>query len=293
MTDSLSRPCPLCGSLDRTPIPVPKGQYLVRCKACGMTFVGREPSMRELQAYYGPYPVVENISPVTLQRYDELLERFSPHRMTGRILDVGCGGGSFLERAMAKGWESCGTEFGAGPIAACRAKGIRVFEGPLRPDDHPAEGYDVVCAFEVVEHLVRPGPEIDNMLKLLRPGGLLYVTVPNFNCLARRMDQAHWNVINYPEHLNHFTRRTLHRMLDGKGLRKAWLTTTGFSMERWMTKKRRDKVTKTEAHHAQDQFRERIEARWHLRLAKAAINYLLDLSGLGDSMKAGYIKPAR
>lgn len=274
-------------------MPIPKDQYLARCRACGMTYVAREPGLRELEDYYAPYPVVENISPVTLLRYDELLERFAPFRKTGRILDVGCGGGSFLERAMAKGWEACGTEFGAGPIAACRAKGIQVMEGPLRPGDHPAEGYDVICAFEVVEHLAHPGPEIDNMLKLLRPGGLLYLTVPNFNCLARRLDLAHWNVINYPEHLNHFIRRTMHRMLATRGLGRAWLTTTGFSMERWAAKKESGNQAKAAAHQAQDQFREKIEARWHLRAAKATINFFLDLFGLGDSLKAAYVRPVR
>lgn len=273
-------------------MPIPKDQYLARCRACGMVYVGHEPSVQELTEYYAPYPVVENISPVTLVRYDELLDRFSAYKKAGKILDVGCGGGSFLERAMAKGWQACGTEFGAGPIAACRAKGIQVLEGPLRPEDHPAEGYDVICAFEVVEHLTHPGPEIDKMLKLLRPGGLLYITVPNFNCLARRVDQAHWNVINYPEHLNHFTPRTLHRLLAGKGLRRSWLTTTGFSLERWMAKGKNNKATKVEAHQAQDQFREKIESRLHLRLAKGTINFFLDLFGLGDSLKAAYIKPS-
>lgn len=255
-----------------------------------MVYTAWEPSPEELTDYYSGYPVVENISAVTLKRYDELLDRFAKFKQTGRILDVGCGGGAFLERAKAHGWVACGTEFGAGPIAACRSKGIAVIEGALDPDQHPAEGYDVICSFEVIEHVTHPQEEVGKMLQLLRPGGLLYLTVPNFNCLARRLDQSNWSIINYPEHLNHFTPRTFHRLLHGNGLQRSWLTTTGFSVERWMSKKEKSNVERTAAHSAQDELRERIESRAYMRFAKALINASLNLFRLGDSMKAGYIK---
>lgn len=287
-----ARPCPVCASQNHVLITVPGDQHLARCHNCGMVYTRWEPSIEELGAYYGSYPVVEDLSQVTLKRYDELLERFEAYRKTGKILDVGCGSGAFLQRAKFRGWSAFGTEFGGGPIAACRQRGISVFEGPLEPRDHPAEGYDVICSFEVVEHVAHPREEIGKMLQLLRPGGLLYLTVPNYNCLARRIDRKHWNIINYPEHLNHFTPRTFRRMLREKGLQKSWLTTTGFSLERWMTKKQDGGIGKKEAHRAQDEFRETIESNAFLRFAKASINTVLNLLHLGDSMKAGYIKPA-
>ena len=268
-----------------------KAHHLAQCRACGMVFTFWEPSEEDLGAYYADYPVVTDISQVTLLRYNELLQRFSSFRKTGCIMDVGCGGGYFLEQAIKAGWDAHGTEYGARQITTCRAKGIAITEGALNPANHPAESFDVICSFEVIEHVTHPVAEVANMLALLRPGGLLYLTTPNFNCLDRRLAKGTWNVVNYPEHLNFFTPRTMHRLLREKGLTRSWLTTSGVSIERWMTRRGRTPESSREAHHTQDQFREKVESKTYLKLAKRVVNGLLNTLELGDSMKACYVKP--
>src|SRR3954452_364817 len=67
------------------------------------------------------------------------------------------------------------------------------------------------------------------MMNLLRPGGALYLTTPNFNSLSRRVVGPRWRAIEYPEHLNLFTPRTLDGLLTRAGLTKADLRTTGIS----------------------------------------------------------------
>ncbi|MBP9080105.1 MAG: class I SAM-dependent methyltransferase [Flavobacteriales bacterium] len=185
-----------------------------------------------------------------------------------------------------------GTEFGERSIKACQAKGIPVKEGVLNPTDFAPESFDVVCTFEVVEHLVDPSDEIDKMLTLLRPGGLLYVTVPNFNCIARHADPGNWNVASYPEHLNYFTPRTMNALLTAKGLRRSWLATTGISIERWKTKRTTGKQGRKQAHLVQEKLRGKLEASWYLRFAKASANGILTTFAIGDSLKAAYVKPA-
>lgn len=292
MPNLTHRPCPQCRSLQHRLLRPFAHAHLGRCRSCGLVFTTWEPSDGELAAYYGSYPVVSSVSPVTLLRYDELLERFAAYKRTGRILDVGCGGGLFLAQAIKAGWQAHGTEYGARQIAACQALGIAITEGALDPADHPAEGFDVICSFEVIEHVVHPAREVEHMLALLRPGGLLYITTPNFNCVARRVSPATWNVASYPEHLNYFTPRTLHRLLRAKGLSRSWLITTGVSIARWKTRRNGTKEVRTNAHRTQEAFRVQLESKPHLKLAKRLANALLDLFNAGDSMKAGYIKPA-
>ena len=184
-----------------------------------------------------------------------------------------------------------GTEYGERPIAACKAKGIHIVEGALDPANYPPGHFDVVCSFEVIEHLVDPATEMGRFHAILRPGGLLYVTTPNFNCLARRLSPQDWNVVNYPEHLMYFTPRTLRRLARKHGFTPLWTKTTGISVYRWLTRRRQlTTEVKQQAKRSQEEFREALENRPLLRMAKAALNGVLNVLGLGDSLKAGFRK---
>jgi len=286
-----NRPCPLCGSLHTVALPEFEKHHLVRCNKCTLTFSKIDPSTKELMAFYKDYPVRDQLSPVTAKRYDELLERFEPFRRNGRLIDIGCGAGLFLERAAARGWEVHGTEYGALAVAACKARGVRILEGPLDPANYPANFFDMVCSFEVMEHLAHPAEEFARMTTILRPGGLIYVTTPNFNCIGHRLSGSEWNVVNYPEHLTYFTPRTLRRMARSQGLRERWLLTTGMSLVRFRTKRNLDREVKANAMAEQEALRVRLETDWHMKLAKRLIDGLLNLFGIGDSMKAAFVKP--
>lgn len=256
-----------------------------------MVFTSWEPSIQELEAYYEHYPAVEDISDVTLRRYDELLDHLERYRDTGRIIDVGCGSGLFVQRAIQRGWEAQGTEYPGPALNLCHARNIPVIEGPFEPSNYPAGHFDVVCSFEVIEHVIDPRNEIARMQKVLRPGGAFYVTTPNFNCLARRLQPGTWNIANYPEHLAYFTPGTLHKLLEQNGLRKSWLITTGFSIYRWKLRYENSVANKHAAMRTQESVRTALENNVLLRLLKQFTNKVLDLFKLGDSMKALYVRP--
>ncbi|MBK9275881.1 MAG: class I SAM-dependent methyltransferase [Flavobacteriales bacterium] len=285
------RPCPVCGAIDHRPIVERAKDHLVRCGACGMVFTGLEPTMEELAAYYGDYPVHEHLSPVTIKRYDELVEAFARYRRTGRMLDVGCGAGIFLERARLKGWEVHGTEFGQRALASCRSRGIAIIEGPLDPANYPAASFDVVCSFEVMEHLTDPGAELRRMASLLRPGGAVYITTPNYRSTGRFLAGRAWNVVNYPEHLNYFTPRTLTRLAERCGLRPRWVRTTGVSIQRVLTRGSQDPSRRRSASAVQEDLRERLERNVLNRAVKRLADRTLDLLKVGDTIKAVYERP--
>ncbi|HQW86481.1 MAG TPA: class I SAM-dependent methyltransferase [Flavobacteriales bacterium] len=285
------RPCPVCGATDHRPITARAKDHLVSCGACGMVFTGAEPTPEELAAYYGDYPVHEHLSPVTIRRYDDLVDGFAAYRRTGRMLDVGCGAGIFLERARLKGWEVHGTEFGQRALASCRSRGIAIIEGPLDPANYPAASFDVVCSFEVMEHLTDPGAEMRRMKTLLRPGGALYITTPNYRSMGRLLAGSSWNVVNYPEHLNYFTPGTLTRLAERCGLHLRSVRTTGVSVQRVLTRASLDPARRKSAANVQEDLRERLERNAFNRSVKRLADRTLDLLKVGDTIKAVYERP--
>ena len=256
-----------------------------------MVFVGVAPTDEELFAYYAHYPVHDNVSAVTLKRYNELLDGFERFRRTNRMIDVGCGAGIFLEMAAKRGWEVHGTEYGERALVACRSRGIRIIEGALDPANYEPEGFDVVCSFEVIEHLPRPKDELQRMVRILRPGGALYMTTPNYNSIGHLLAGSGWSVVNYPEHLNYFTPASLRRLGSTQQLHTIRLLTTGVSLVRLRVRHGQQRAEKDAALAAQDQLREQLETRPLLRFAKATANAVLNFFGAGDSMKATFQKP--
>lgn len=256
-----------------------------------MVFVGIAPTDEELFSYYADYPVHDKVSAVTVKRYNELLDGFERFRRNNRLIDVGCGAGNFLEVASKRGWEVHGTEYGERALAACRSRGIRIIEGALDPANYEPGGFDVVCSFEVIEHLPRPKEELRRMVNILRPGGALYVTTPNYRSLGHILAGRGWSVVNYPEHLNYFTPATLRRLASTQKLRALQVLTTGVSLVRLRVRHGQQRAEKDAAVAAQDHFREQLETRPLLRFAKKAANALLNLFGAGDSMKGTFVKP--
>lgn len=290
-----SRTCPVCGSTRANALEQFRGGRVLQCRACGLARARHTPTPEQLEDYYRDYPVRDVLSPITALRYDELLDEFEAYRTTGRILDVGCGAGLFLERAKARGWEAHGTEYGERAVKACRDRGIRIMPGALEPDNYREAPFDVVTSFEVMEHLVDPAADARRMAQVLRPGGLLYVTTPNFNSVSRWLAGPGWTIVAHPEHPSLFTPRAMRHMLRDAGLRERSVRTTGISVSR-LQRSRKGPAPKAGGSvarppDADEQLRRRLEGNLALRMAKGLLNGLLDLLKRGDTIKARFVKP--
>lgn len=236
--------------------------------------------------------MIRELSPVTAKRYDDLLDRFESYRRSGILCEVGAGGGLFLDRARMRGWQCRGTEFDPAIVEECRARGLVMHCGPVTAHPWERGTADVVVSIEVIEHLRHPMTDLRCMVDLLRPGGLLYVTMPNFNSLSKWLNYGTWTIINYPEHISFFTPRTLHRALSSLGLRRISLRSTGISLNRLRRSHGRSEITTTGLS-TDEQVRRSIENNAGLRLVKAAVDGVLDITGKGDTLKAFYVKPAQ
>lgn len=294
--------CLACGAEAVRPLRGYESDHLVRCARCGLTFASRRPSDAELEAHYGSYGDWPD-SDLTRRRYREVLRRLEPHRSVGRVLDMGCGAGYFLEEAARAGWEPHGSTVGSLSIDMCRGKGLHVVSAEEAADAFPAAHFDAATAFEVVEHLRDPAVEAALLARVLRPGGLLYCTTPNFDSLSRRLLGPEWRVIAYPEHLIYFTAATLARWIEPFGFRLTKLEVTGISageLQRALRQRGRRSACDTERVPApggaaavrglDERIRGATEAGALMPAAKRLLNGALTRTRLGDTLKAWFVR---
>jgi cyclopropane fatty-acyl-phospholipid synthase-like methyltransferase len=129
----------------------------------------------------------------------ELVGKYKPNT----LLEIGCGNGSFLEKAAQAVGGAEGTEINAKAILACQAKGLKVTSTSLNSLN---KQYDIIVSFEVFEHLDGIADYLRDALDRLKPHGLLLIAVPNPNGYFKEMDMV---LLDLPPHHNlGFSRQT-------------------------------------------------------------------------------------
>lgn len=232
------------------------------------------------------------IAPFLHQRLAEIIASFSKYRLRGKLLDIGYGAGGLLSAAENAGWECWGTEIAPKALAYGHSRGWHIWEGDLLKLDLPEEIFDVVCMVEVLEHLEQPAIYLRKAWKALRPGGSLWLTTPNGASANSRMLRIDWSIYDAPDHLQLFTAPSLRRLLKHAGFTPQYVRTEGFNpvelRNRFFGRKdvRVDRVGTGIA------LNERISTRPVLRLAKSVANTVLNLTKLGDTLKALAEKPS-
>jgi len=137
----------------------------------------------------------------------ELLAEFDRHVGAGtRLLDVGCSTGQLLDYARARGAQTWGMDFSAACREVNERKGHR-FVTAL--DELTAERFDVVSAFDVIEHSYDVPGFLAALARVLRPGGSLLVLTGDITSLSARLCGNRWWYLRYPEHIVFPSRRFL------------------------------------------------------------------------------------
>lgn len=146
------------------------------------------------------------------------LDYFFRHlpRRTGRVLDIGCGNGAFLLRAREAGWSVEGVEPDPQAAAAARSSGLEVFQGSYK-EYKPTARYDCITMSHVLEHLHEPNEALATLRGWLKPGGALWIAVPNPEGLGHKHYGRNWFSLDPPRHLFLPRRAQLTRMLVQAG----------------------------------------------------------------------------
>lgn len=305
--------CVDCGGAG-SPIDLAGRVPLARCSSCDLVFqVGWEDVYgAELYEYYATrldWPAERVHKPLNLERMGDVLDGLETRVRGRRLLDVGCGDGTAVRAAVERGWDASGIELSAPAVELCRRFGLDcsttdVFDRSL--DD---ERYDVIVMIELLEHVPEPGRFLARAGQLLAPGGILYLTTPNFGSLSRRVLGGDWPVI-HPEHLSYFQTGTLRALATGAGLSVDRLISVNVSTTTLRRLVRRPAAAgpapvgagdgggagEDDGAHAgrgagaakneQQAVRLRIEGSPVLRIAKASANRALAATRSGDKLKA-------
>jgi SAM-dependent methyltransferase len=183
---------------------------VVKCSNCGLVYVNPRPTEKEIVSFYtnGYYRANLTKEELLEERESQLLAKLDKvkHLHPGRLLDIGCQKGEFLFFMQERGWEVKGVDFSAAPP---NLFGLDIYYGKLAEAGFLAESFDLVTLWAVLEHVYRPREMLDEVRRLLRPGGTLVLLVTNINSLPGRF-MRHDDV---PRHTTMFSKRTLSKML--------------------------------------------------------------------------------
>jgi SAM-dependent methyltransferase len=125
---------------------------------------------------------------------------------SGRVLEIGCGGGDGLQKLKSLGWEVEGQDVDPNAVLRARAvTGSKVHLGDLRSLQLPAGTYDAIVGMHVFEHVYQPSELLRECRRLLKPNGTLVIVTPNANSLLHRHFRTYWRDLDPPRHVHVFT----------------------------------------------------------------------------------------
>jgi 2-polyprenyl-3-methyl-5-hydroxy-6-metoxy-1,4-benzoquinol methylase len=135
----------------------------------------------------------------------------------GKLLDIGCYTGVFMKVAAEGGWEVEGVELSAWAAGIARSGGSgKVYEKPLDELTLPAESFDAIALWDVIEHLTQPAGMLKSVHRLLKPGGVIAFSTHMVDSLAVRLMGARYPFF-MDMHVVHFSRRTIRKLLEQEG----------------------------------------------------------------------------
>ena len=225
--------CPLCNKTDLSPLysDIEKNcriYEVLYCPACQTGITKPFPDKEELDALYssetyrahdkrfiGPIEgIIKSFRGFRLRS----IERYSHNK--GSILDIGCGRGLFLSLAKERGWMPYGVELNE--ETAYNAKevlGMDIRTGELKDAGFEEGSIDVISIWHVLEHLTRPIEALRECRRILRPNGLLVLSVPNLSSIQSHSSGKHWFHLDVPYHLYHFSKEGIIKLLEESGFK--------------------------------------------------------------------------
>lgn len=195
-----------------------------KCLNCSLVQANPLPTQKQVDSLYqGDY--WKNFSFYGAQMethknyFQKKIAELKKIKSAGRLLDVGCALGALLEIAEKQGFDAEGIDISDYAVKQCRRSGLKasqVIVTNLREKSY----FDIITAFEVVEHELDPLRTIKKANELLKDNGLLVVTVPDSGTFTSQIMGKYWISYKNKEHLFHFTVKSLRLLLEKGGFKK-------------------------------------------------------------------------
>ena len=203
---------------------------LMQCRRCGLLYLNPRPTREEMVRHYPRdylgYSTLHHRRSFLMRldcwygmrrRARAVLERTDSKG--GKVLDIGCSTGEGLDAMRRLGdWEPYGVEINNAAAGYARDNlGLDVFPGTLLEAHYPDAFFDMVTMWNVLEHLHRPQDTLTEIARIVRPGGVLVISIPDPDCVEARILGRYWAGWDAPRHLTLYSRHTVSRALDLAG----------------------------------------------------------------------------
>jgi len=202
------------------------GSYGVcKCESCSLVFLNPRLPEEQLESFYedqyfngthetgySNYEGDKSITEKTFVRRVNFIRRF---KTAGRILDVGCSLGFFLDVAQRSGFEGWGIDCSKYAINQSKSRfPNRVFAGVLNDEIFDDKSFDVITMFDVFEHVYDPHKLVRQVHRILKDDGILIITTPNQDSILAKLTGKKWVSYKIPEHVFYYTPQTLTQIVS-------------------------------------------------------------------------------
>jgi 2-polyprenyl-3-methyl-5-hydroxy-6-metoxy-1,4-benzoquinol methylase len=214
--------CPLCDSVKLEKIYYNGKHGIVKCAECKLIFTNPRATPNEIGDLYGKNYManLNSVKPLLYKICKKRLAFVENFKSRGRLLDVGCGNGYFLELARKNSWEIFGTEVSPYCISYCKKElELPVKTGEIFKANYADDHFDIITMWHTLEHVKNPMFYLKEFNRILKKGGFIFILVPNVRFLPNFIKGWSWiGRSEILEHLYFFSKETLESMIDKANL---------------------------------------------------------------------------
>ncbi len=217
-------PCPVCGGQEFKHLFYKDKEPFVRCAQCHFTLINPRPSFDQIAKTYDSV-YSENYTKKAEKKRKRALRRVRrlkrSYKSFGNWLDVGCSAGFVVEAAQNEGFTGYGIDIEAGGLAyGKKVLGLaNLIEGTLGEYHYPSQFFDVISAYDVIEHVPDLNLFLTEIKRILKPRGILDIGTPNIDHWRVPKNLPTWNEFKPSEHLYYFNKGTLSKLLAKNNLK--------------------------------------------------------------------------
>lgn len=230
--------CPVCNSGNINPLltvkdfSVSKEEFVVwQCSDCALRFTQDVPDENNIGRYYKSEDYIshtntdkgfinkayQKVRDYTLQQKAKLIiEEIGVSK--GNLLDIGSGTGAFLNTMKEKNWQVKGIE----PDEDARKLAKQLYglsvDEPAAINELNDQSFDAITLWHVLEHVHQLHDYVEQLKRLLKPGGKLFIAVPNYQSKDAAAYRLYWAAYDVPRHLYHFSPKSINVLMQQHGL---------------------------------------------------------------------------
>lgn len=197
---------------------------IVKCNNCDFHFTNPRPIDVDLEKYYisDHYISHNNTSKTLFEKTYQFIRKIAikgkfnlinSFIKNGKILDIGCGTGDFLNKCKSEGWETKGIE----PSNIARKKAIKNHSLSVEenPDLTKINGeFDIITMWHVLEHVTELNQTVIQLNRLLNKNGKVIIAVPNYKSYDSSFYKKYWAAYDLPIHLYHFSKESISKLFE-------------------------------------------------------------------------------